>query len=48
LQLEHEQLQFGTDGPREVKRDGSVVGSANYPGSVQHLAGARLCIRYRF
>jgi hypothetical protein len=48
LQVEQLQLKFGTDGPRDVSRDGAVVGSANYPGSVQHLAGAQLRIRYRF
>jgi hypothetical protein len=48
LQFERQQLRFGNDGPRDVSRDGVVVGSANYPGSGQHLSGARLRIRYRF
>jgi hypothetical protein len=46
--FERQQLRLGTDGPRDVSRDGEVVGSANYPGSEQHLSGARLRIRYRF
>lgn len=48
LRLEHQQLAFGTDGPVDVRREGVIVGSANYPGSRQHLGGAKLRVGYRF